>query len=131
MKINCRRCDICGIEIGGRDFMFKIRIPKVKFGYPELGLKRYDVCESCWTKMTIEVLKKTQEWHYESKEKPEHGKEVVISDGMHYGTGRYEWDSVHESFGWKVNSFEKISSVVYWKEMDELPLIQKEEIEKK
>ena len=53
MKINCRECDICGDQMGGRDFQYWIRVPKVKNGYPALGMRRVDVCDECFAKLAV------------------------------------------------------------------------------
>lgn len=53
MKINYRECDICRDKMGGRNFQYWIRIPKVKGGYPSLGMKRVDVCDECFEKLCV------------------------------------------------------------------------------
>jgi hypothetical protein len=53
MKINCRECDICGEQMGGRDFQYWIRVPKVRGGYPALGMRRVDVCDECFAKLAV------------------------------------------------------------------------------
>ena len=42
MKVRCRACDICGEQMDGRDCQFWIRRLLVKWGAPELGMKRMD-----------------------------------------------------------------------------------------
>lgn len=55
MKIKCRRCDICGTEMGGRDFQYWIKFPKVRFGYPDIGMNRVDVCSECFAALSVEI----------------------------------------------------------------------------
>ena len=50
MKVRCRECDICGKRM---DFQFRIRKPKVLFGYPELGMNDYDVCDECFAELQV------------------------------------------------------------------------------
>lgn len=57
-RINCRKCDICGVWLDERDPQFWLKIPKrakLYYGVPELGMKRYDVCDNCMTEMIVEV----------------------------------------------------------------------------
>lgn len=67
MKIRCRRCDICGMEMDGRDFQFWVK-PKVKFGYPALGMKHYDVCNNCFAELQVLIEEKIK--RKESSEEP-------------------------------------------------------------
>ena len=57
-KINCRQCDICGEQLDGRDPQFWLKIPrkaKLYYGYPILGMMRYDVCDNCMAELMVEV----------------------------------------------------------------------------
>ena len=56
MKVKCRRCDICEVEMDGRDFQFWLRTPRIKRGVPELGMKNMDICLSCFSKLATLVL---------------------------------------------------------------------------
>lgn len=55
MKINCRTCDICGDQMGSRDFQYWLRKPLVKWGYPEIGMPRMDICDTCFAKVTVMI----------------------------------------------------------------------------
>lgn len=55
-KIRCRVCDICHEQMGGRDFQFWIRRPKVKYGYPSIVMNRYDVCDACFAALSVIII---------------------------------------------------------------------------
>ena len=65
MKVDSyHKCDICGCRMDGCDFQFWVRKPKVKFGIPEIGMRRYDVCDDCFAELLVlieEKRKKTDE----------------------------------------------------------------------
>ena len=52
MKVKCRRCDICGQEMGRWDCQFWVR-PKVLRGAPEIGMKRMDICNACFSMIEV------------------------------------------------------------------------------
>ncbi len=56
MKIRCRQCDICGVQMGSYDLQFWIR-PKVKvlWGVPLIGMRRMDICNECFAKMEVYI----------------------------------------------------------------------------
>ena len=56
MKINCRRCDICGDELGTRDFQIWLREPIIKWGAPGVGMHRMDICADCFASIEIMIL---------------------------------------------------------------------------
>ena len=58
MKIRCRECDICGKRM---DFHFRIRKPKVLFGYTELGMSNYDVCGDCFVELEVLIKEKKKQ----------------------------------------------------------------------
>lgn len=53
MKINCRECDICGVQMDKRDFQYWLRFPSVKKGAPLLGMERMDICDECFAKLSV------------------------------------------------------------------------------
>lgn len=55
MKVNCRKCDICGDELGARDMQFWLRKPIIKWGVPEIGMQRMDICDLCFAKMSVMI----------------------------------------------------------------------------
>lgn len=55
MKINCRACDICGEQLGSRDFQYWLRKPIIKGGCPSLGMLRMDICSDCFNKMAVTI----------------------------------------------------------------------------
>lgn len=57
MRIRKRVCDICGDSLWDMTFQFWLK-PKVKFGYPALGMKHYDVCDSCFAKLQVLIEEK-------------------------------------------------------------------------
>ena len=128
MKVKCRRCDLCGAEMGGRTFQhwLKFKFLKAKSGYPDVCMAKYDFCDDCMSTLKYAVKRRTDEWKEEKSEKPKYEKEVLISDGKHYGVGMYVYDSFVAKYGWKVSCFDKIENVIYWKEIDKLPISQKE-----
>lgn len=52
-KIRCRECDICHEQMGGWDFQFWIRKPKIKYGYPNFIMHQYDVCDNCFAALSV------------------------------------------------------------------------------
>lgn len=54
MKVRCRKCDICGVEIDDYDCQFWIR-PKILWGAPSLGMKRMDICSECFAKLEVYI----------------------------------------------------------------------------
>lgn len=67
MKVRDRSCDICGrTKLWDTDFQFWLRKPKVWRGYPSFGMKKMDICESCFVE--LEVLIRERE---KAKEKQE------------------------------------------------------------
>ena len=54
MKIRCRKCDICGDLIDNYDCQFWVH-PKVLWGIPVLGMKRMDICDSCFSKVEVYI----------------------------------------------------------------------------
>ena len=56
MKVNCRKCDICGEELGERDFQIWLRKPIIKWGAPVVGMRRMDICADYFTSMEIMIL---------------------------------------------------------------------------
>lgn len=59
MKVDSyHECDICGCRMDDYVIRFRIRRPKVKFGYPELGMKRYDVCDECFAELSVLIEEK-------------------------------------------------------------------------
>ena len=60
-KINCIQCDICGEFIGSRDAQYLLKLPRkarLYYGYPALGMNRYDVCEDCMDKIIVGIQMK-------------------------------------------------------------------------
>ena len=55
MKVNCRACDICGEQLGGRDFQYWLRKPIIRWGAPSLGMPRMDICSGCFNKMAVMI----------------------------------------------------------------------------
>ena len=55
MKVNCRACDICGEQLGGRDFQYWLRKPIIRWGAPSLGMPRMDICSDCFNKMAVMI----------------------------------------------------------------------------
>lgn len=55
MKVNCRACDICGEQLGFRDFQYWLRKPIIKWGAPSLGMPRMDICSGCFDKMAVMI----------------------------------------------------------------------------
>ena len=55
MKIRCRVCDICGKEMYGGTFQYWLRKPIVMLGVPDIGMKRSDVCDSCFAKLEVYI----------------------------------------------------------------------------
>lgn len=60
MRVNERVCDICGKHMGSMDLQFWIN-PKVKFGYPVLGMKCYDVCNQCFAEIQVIMQERTKQ----------------------------------------------------------------------
>lgn len=59
MKVDSyHECDICGCHMDRYTFHFLINKPKVKFGCPYLGMKRYDVCDDCFAELSVLVEEK-------------------------------------------------------------------------
>ena len=57
-KLNCRQCDICGEFLGNRDAQYWLKLPRkarLYYGYPEIGMYRYDVCEDCMDKIIVGI----------------------------------------------------------------------------
>ena len=57
-RINYRQCDICEKQLDRRDLQFWLKAPRrarLYFGVPILGMKRYDVCDSCMAEVMVEV----------------------------------------------------------------------------
>ena len=54
MKIRCRKCDICGAEIGNYDCQFWAR-PKILWGAPAAGMWRMDICNDCFAKLEMYI----------------------------------------------------------------------------
>lgn len=57
-RINCRVCDICGEQLGGRDAQFRLIMPRrarMYYGYPDAGMYRYDFCDNCMVEMMVEI----------------------------------------------------------------------------
>lgn len=130
MKIKCRRCDWCGKEMDKETIQYWFRFPKHKFGLPIEGMKTYDICDTCNISLWGALERKTEKWKLEKDEKPKTDVDVLISDGKNYGVGRYFYDSSNGRWGWKVSHFGNMDNVVYWKEMDKLPVSQQPEKEK-
>ena len=61
MKVKCRTCDICGKQMEDFSLQFRIRMPRVRFGFPDIGLKRYDVCDECFAELSVIILEKKKE----------------------------------------------------------------------
>lgn len=57
MRIRKRVCDICKCPLWDMDIQFWIK-PKVKFGCPALGMKHYDVCDSCFAELQVLIEEK-------------------------------------------------------------------------
>lgn len=55
MKINCRACDICGEQLGSRDFQYWLRKPIIRWGVPAVGMPRMDICSDCFNKMEVMI----------------------------------------------------------------------------
>ena len=55
MKVNCRACDICGEELGGRDLQYWLRKPIIRWGAPSLGMPRMDIYSDCFSKMEVMI----------------------------------------------------------------------------
>ena len=60
MRIKERVCDICGASLGKRDFQFWIK-PKVKFGYPEIGMTCFDICGDCFAELQVLIQERTKQ----------------------------------------------------------------------
>ena len=52
-KIRYMECDICHEQMGGWDLQFRIRRPKIKYGYPDFKMHRYDVCDDCFAALSV------------------------------------------------------------------------------
>lgn len=62
MKVNEWICDICGKDMGCRDFQHWIKKrPNVKFGYPAFEMKRMDICSKCFVELCAEIMEKRKE----------------------------------------------------------------------
>ena len=52
MKVRCRRCDICGVEMDNNEHQYwlrKLRGPIVKSGRPQSEwMRKLDICKRCW-----------------------------------------------------------------------------------
>lgn len=57
MKVKCRRCDICDIEIHGCDFQYWLKGPRIKYGRPSVddSMKRMDLCQRCWDNLCMNI----------------------------------------------------------------------------
>ena len=77
MKVNCRMCDICGSFIGNHDMQYWLKKPRIKGGYPDLEMKRVDLCFDCYVEICNAIrMKKIPEvridrskWEVKSNEK--------------------------------------------------------------
>lgn len=59
MKVDEWICDVCGKDMGCRDFQHWIKKrPNVKFGYPAFEMKRMDICSQCFVELCAEIMKK-------------------------------------------------------------------------
>lgn len=61
MKIKGRRCDICGAEMGGVDYQYWLIKPKLKRGYPALGMGNCDICKQCFMLLYQFIAEKREE----------------------------------------------------------------------
>lgn len=129
MKVKCRRCDLCGKEMDDRTFQhwLKFKFLKAKRGYPDVCMAKYDFCDDCMQTLKYTVKRRTDEWKLEKDEKPHMNVDVLISDGDHYGVGKYTYRA--GKYGWDVSCFDKIENVIYWKKLDKIPMIQKQKKE--
>ena len=59
MKIRCRTCDICGVKLWDMNFQWWIK-SRVRRGYPALGMKNYDVCETCFAELQVMLKEKAK-----------------------------------------------------------------------
>lgn len=55
MKINCQACDICGDQMGSRDFQYWLRKPIIRGGALSLGMPRMDICSDCFAKIGVMI----------------------------------------------------------------------------
>lgn len=55
MKVNCRICDICGTYLGSHDMQYWLKKPRVKSGFPDLEMKRVDLCFDCYCELVNEI----------------------------------------------------------------------------
>lgn len=60
MRINERVCDMCGARLWGNDFQYWIK-PKVKFGYPLIGMQWFDICEDCFAELQVAVKERIKQ----------------------------------------------------------------------
>ena len=56
MKLNCRVCDICGKQMGRRDWQLWFKLPKE--GCPNLGMKRLDLCIDCYMEFVCDIRRR-------------------------------------------------------------------------
>ena len=61
MKYKCRRCDICGCEMGKWDFQFWLKAPRLKAGRPDVSMKKYDICDLCGNELMLRVMEAVRE----------------------------------------------------------------------
>ena len=60
MKIKCRVCDICGRQMGGRDYQCWIRKPRVLIGFPSNEMENCDICYECFRELKRLIINKTK-----------------------------------------------------------------------
>ena len=62
-KINCRTCDICGVQMDAYDMQYWLRapfVPILRSGAPVMDMKRVDVCDKCMFEIIECVQKKVK-----------------------------------------------------------------------
>ena len=59
MKVRCRRCDICEVEMDNNEHQYwlrKLRGPIVKSGRPQSEwMRKLDICKRCWEELYMQI----------------------------------------------------------------------------
>ena len=56
-----KRCNLCGKLIKGDDFHYIFKQPRLYFGYPDMGMRRYNLCDRCANELMISIMVKANE----------------------------------------------------------------------
>jgi hypothetical protein len=60
MRINERVCDICGARMWNMDLQFWVK-SRVKYGFPALCMKNYDICDKCFAELQVLIKERTKQ----------------------------------------------------------------------